>query len=64
MIITVLKDRYDNNIIGLIISEYSTSEQIQTAIDNVRMIEGYTWDDLLEGLPGDCIFQSANHVYY
>lgn len=66
-----LIDLCDDDVDGIIISETSTKENIQIAIDSVKQkFEGdWEWEDILEGLPEDCTVYSSwegevEKVYY
>lgn len=49
-----LKDVVEDTVDGVIISNTSTKEDIQIAIDSVRSNENWNWEDIEEALPEDC----------
>lgn len=62
-----LKDLEENCVDAVIIAETSTSEDIRNAIYKLKEKEGYTWHDLLQSLPSDCILYDKWHsesIYY
>lgn len=57
MIITILNDLETGETDAVIVSETSSSEEIQTCINNAKAEKEYEWqfDDLVNSLPGDCV---------
>lgn len=56
MIITLLKDLSTGEVDAVIVSESTSSEQIQEVINNAKAEKEceWQWDDLVECLPDDC----------
>jgi hypothetical protein len=55
MIVYFLKDTVEDCVDAVIIAETSTKEDIENAIDKSKEIPDYTWEDLIEALPDDCV---------
>ena len=65
----VLRDLCEDTVDAVILYETSTVEEIQNCIDNMKeSTPDYTWDDLVDCLPADCVvYQTCcgtEKVYY
>ena len=68
MRIILLKDLSSGFVDGVIVADVSTTGDIENAISKAKENPDYTWEDLCEALPDDCIlydrWNDLETVYY
>lgn len=69
MKIVILKDKDEGCVDAVIVSNVSTTQDIENAIERARANPDYQWEDLLNELPKDCTvydkwFGGLETIYY